>query len=223
MAAPKYESYSKELLQKYNECKISNSKLPEIQRACRIYQKNRSRYKFVEKATGVPAQLVFCIHQKESDCDFSTCLHNGDPLPGPTVHVPKGRGPFKSWEEAAIDALKVDKLADNASWSIERMLYLSESYNGWGYQTGAGVNTTPPRTSPYLWTYTDQYEKGLYTSDGYFSPYAVSKNPGVASLLKVLTQMDEMTEFTNPQVITPLPFLQRVILWIFSWFQRLPK
>jgi len=36
------------------------------------------------------------------------------------VHVPAGRGPFASWEEAAIDAL-VDcapHLARNKDWSI---------------------------------------------------------------------------------------------------------
>jgi hypothetical protein len=32
-------------------------------------------------------------------------LAQGDPWNRTSVHVPKGRGPFKSWEDAAVDAL----------------------------------------------------------------------------------------------------------------------
>ena len=68
------------------------------------------RYKAVEKATGVPAALIAILHERESGANFNTYLGNGDPLNRPTVNVPEGRGPFRNFEEGAIDALKLDGL-----------------------------------------------------------------------------------------------------------------
>ena len=50
---------------------------------------------------------------------FKGCLHNGNPWNQVTTDVPKGLGPWKSFEEAAIDALKYDGLVYWHDWSIE--------------------------------------------------------------------------------------------------------
>jgi lysozyme family protein len=40
--------------------------------------------------------------------------------------------------------------------------------------------------SPYLWSYTDQYQAGKYVADGKYDPTAVSKQPGVVAIMKAL-------------------------------------
>jgi len=142
---------------------------------------NQSRYQAVSGATKVPWFVIAAIHSMESDCDFKTHLHNGDPLSAKTVHVPAGRptshdAPF-TWEESAIDALGYDHMAGETDWSIEAILYRLEAYNGWGY-LNRGIN------SPYLFSFSDQYKKGLYVSDGKWSDTAVSEQIGAAVLLK---------------------------------------
>ena len=58
---------------------------------------------------------------RESGADFSTYLGNGEPLTRRTRIVPKGRGPFKTWEDGAVDALRFDSLDDVLAedWTIE--------------------------------------------------------------------------------------------------------
>lgn len=56
-----------------------------------------------------------------------------------------GVPPFQ-WEESAIDALTLEGLAAVKLWTIERIAYQLEAYNGWGYRSrNTSVNT------PYLW------------------------------------------------------------------------
>jgi len=65
----------------------------------------KSRYLAVSDATGVPWAAVAVIHERECSQDWGGSLAQGDPWKRVSVHVPAGRGPFNSWEEAAIDAL----------------------------------------------------------------------------------------------------------------------
>ena len=62
----------------------------------------KSRYRAVSAKTGVPWPFIAVIHGSQ---DWTGSLAQGDPWDRKSVHVPSGRGPFKSWEEAAIDAL----------------------------------------------------------------------------------------------------------------------
>jgi lysozyme family protein len=147
---------------------------------------NRSRYELVSKATGVPWDVIGVIHYRESSGDFAGVLHNGQKVIGTgkkTTLVPAGRGPFKSWEEAAVDALASCHpfLAKNKDWSIGTTLDKLEAYNGLGYR-----NKGLP--SPYLWAGTDQYEKGKYVKDGKFDPNHIDQQLGVAPILMKLRE-----------------------------------
>lgn len=143
----------------------------------------RARYEAVASILKLPWFIVAAIHWLEASGNFKTYLHNGDPLfnsdgkPIPTVHVPAGRGPFnpQNWETGAVDALGGyhGQLAVNSS--IGASLELLQRYNGMGY-AHRGI------PSPYLWSFTDQYQKGKFVSDGVFSPDAVSKEPGAAAI-----------------------------------------
>jgi lysozyme family protein len=60
------------------------------------------------------------------------------------------------------------------------MLYLLEKYNGFGYRN-QGLQT------PYLWSFSNLYQKGKYTVDSRFDPEAVSEQCEAAVMLKALT------------------------------------
>jgi lysozyme family protein len=160
---------------------------------------NRARYEVVSKATGVPWDVIGVIHYRESSNHFAGVLHNGEKIIGTgkkTTLVPKGRGPFSTWEQAAIDALANchPYLAKQKDWSLGITLDLLEAYNGLGYR-----NKGLP--SPYLWAGTDQYQKGKYVADGKFDPNHVDKQLGVAALLMKLREAKP----AKPSPTYPLP------------------
>lgn len=164
---------------------------------------NRSRYELVSKATGVPWDVIGVIHYRESSNDFGGVLHNGQKIIGTgkkTTLVPKGRGPFSTWEEAAIDALVNchPHLARNKDWSLGTTLDKLEAYNGLGYR-----NKGLP--SPYLWAGTDQYVKGKYVADGKFDPNHVDKQLGVAPILMKLREAAKVAPKPQPIPAQPLP------------------
>lgn len=170
---------------------------------------NRPRYEVVSKATGVPWDVIGVIHYRESSLNFAGVLHNGQKIIGTgkkTTLVPKGRGPFSTWEQAAIDALANchPHLAKNKDWSLANTLELLERYNGLGYR-----NKGLP--SPYLWAGTDQYQKGKYVADGKFDPNHVDQQLGVAALLMKLREKSEPT---------PTNWLSSLIAFILSLFRR---
>lgn len=155
-------------------------------------QRNQARYKTIQDATGCPWYVVACIHGMEASFNFGSHLHNGDPLSARTVQVPAGRpktgNPPFTWEESAIDALTYDGVQSIKKWDIATILWFLEGYNGWGYRTGAGQATTPPRRSPYLWSGSTHYVKGKYVADGRFSASAISAQVGVAVIIHGLIQ-----------------------------------
>lgn len=169
-------------IDRWNKAKITRAS--QVVAQAKKLTANRSRYEAVSAATGVPWDVIAVIHMRESSADFKGVLHNGQKIIGTgkkTTIVPKGRGPFKTWEEAAIDALMkcAPYLGKNKDWSLANTLDLLEKYNGLGYQK-KGL------PSPYLWAGTDQYVKGKYVADGKFDPNAVDKQLGVAALMMKL-------------------------------------
>lgn len=123
----------------------------------------RARYEAVSEKTGVPWFMIGLMHLMESGCDFSKHLHNGDPLTARTINVPKGRpktkGPW-TWEESAVDAIVFDKLDKVSDWSLPRVAYCMESFNGWGYR-----KYHPEVANPYLWSGCTHYARGKYVED----------------------------------------------------------
>lgn len=145
----------------------------------------KPRYLAVSADTGVPWYVIAVIHEREASQSWSANIAQGDPWNRISVHVPKGRGPFPSWEKAAYDALV--KCAPYAGlwkdWSQGGTLALLEQYNGLGY-----FNKGLP--SPYIWAGTDQYAKGKYVADGVFDPNYVDQQLGCAGLLLSMAALD---------------------------------
>lgn len=159
----------------------------------------KPRYLAVQKATGVPWYVIAVIHERESSQNWGRSLAQGDPFNKVSVNVPRGRGPFASWEEAAIDALVScpPYLSRRKSWSVGDTLTNLELYNGVGY-----ANRGKP--SPYLWSGTDQYWAGKYVKDGVYDPTAIDKQSGTAALLIAMAEIDEdVRKLVKPPVDLP--------------------
>jgi lysozyme family protein len=151
----------------------------------------KKRYQAVEVKTGVPWFIIAVIHERESSQDWRGSLAQGDPWDRVSVHVPAGRGPFSSWEAAAIDALVACPpfLARHRDWSAAGALTALETYNGIGY-AARGV------ASPYIWSGTDQYRSGKYIRDGVYDPGRVDPQLGCAAILAALVALDPDISFT---------------------------
>lgn len=160
-------------LKRWNACRVNTEALPELDKVSARLLASKARYQAVSKETGYPWPVIAVIHWRESSGNWKASLAQGDPWDQVSTHVPKGRGPFNSWEEAAIDALHEIKWND---WSIAGTLTYLERYNGLGY---ANRN----RPSPYVWSKTDQYHSGKYTSDGRYNSNVIDSQPGCAALL----------------------------------------
>lgn len=145
--------------------------------------KSRAVYAATGGPLGIPWYFVGILHGMECGFNFATHLHNGDPLTARTVHVPAGRPvagqpPF-TWQESAVDALRMKGYDKVTGWSIPLALFLFEKYNGMGYR----ALKVP---SPYLWSFSDRYTAGKFVADHQFDPKAVSQQCGAAVMLKQL-------------------------------------
>jgi lysozyme family protein len=151
-------------------------------------RKNKSRYEAMASRTGVPWHVIGIIHAMEAGLSFEKHLHNGDPLSARTVQVPRARpktgNPPFTWEESAYDALThEEQLKGIIDWTPERIAYILECYNGFGYHR-KGL------PSPYLWCGTNQYVAGKYVKDGVYDEHFVSKQAGGMALLKRLHELE---------------------------------
>ncbi|NVK33188.1 MAG: peptidase M15A [Rhodobacteraceae bacterium] len=170
----------------------------EVHRLCRAAATDRSRYESVAEQTGIPWWFIAAIHLLESGRNFSRHLHNGDRLTARTKNIPKNRplsgSPPFSWEQSAVDALQIKHFHERTDWSIARVLYRLEQYNGFGYR-----NSSVRIPTPYLWSLTTLYNKGKYSRDGHYDPNLVSKQCGAAAFLRGLVAIGaiDSMEFTG--------------------------
>lgn len=167
--------------------------------------KLKPRYTPVEKQTGVPWWWIAVTHMRESSCNFAGVLHNGEHIIGTgrkTRLVPAGRGPFSSWEQAAIDAIRLKGLHRITDWCIERALYECERFNGWGYYW-------KKQPSPYVWAGTTFYRSGKYVRDGVYDPSHVDTQLGCAAVLKSLQKMGVAVDIAPaPEPVEPPPDIE---------------
>src|SRR5579872_3412571 len=150
----------------------------------------QSRYRAVSAKTGVPWPVIAVIHERECSQDWTRSLSQGDPWDRVSVHVPSGRGPFQSWEDAAVDALEncAPYAGGNRDWSIGALLTVLEEYNGLGY-AARGVS------SPYLWAGREQCRSGEYVRGGVYGPNVIDSQPGGAGLLMTMRDLDPSIAF----------------------------
>lgn len=139
---------------------------------------------FIKKELGdnIPWEVIAALHMRESGSDFSKQIMNGQPWSRITTWVPRGHGPWESWEKSCVDAFKIKDRPKK--WTIANTLYFCERFNGMGYRMSGREKIVGH--SPYLWAFTQHYRGGYFISDGRFSSSAVAKGVGVAMILKEL-------------------------------------
>jgi len=192
-AVPKYGSYWPVLAEQWSRMELlpPDPKDPRpsdktVMKTAEGLLKHKERYQRIEELTGVPWYMIAALHWRESNASFTKQLAQGWPLSSKSKWVPY-TGPYATWEESAVAALKAegkryDRIVD---WRLEKILYYSEKYNGWGYYQYH--NKMP---SPYIWGATNIQTKGKYVADGKFSSTTWDTQIGVAALIWALAKLD---------------------------------
>jgi lysozyme family protein len=188
----------------FQTLEIQPARFAEVDRTVDGILEHRSSYEAVAEKIGAPWFFIGAIHCMEAGLDFRRHLHNGDSLADRTRRVPAGRPadgepPF-TWEHSAADALQLRRINRVTDWSLERLLYELEGYNGWGYRMAH-----QHVKSPYLWSFSNHYSKGKYIADGTWSDTAVSRQCGAAVLLKRLQQRAAIALFPDRKTATATP------------------
>lgn len=166
---------------------------------------NESRYKAAMKKLGFPdfasdgtPAFAFAgfVHNLEASGRFDRNFVNGQPINQKTTIVPKGLGPWPSWEAAFEFGMKYKNITPERYPDLTgaQMLYLGERFNGLGYLKKA-------QWSPYIGAMSNiSLDKGKYTSDGNYDPNAPANGQvGLATALVGLRQL------LNPAVQNPKP------------------
>lgn len=181
----------------WGNCTVTPSRVAEVTQVSSrlVEQRAKLTYLNVENITTVPWWFVALVHEREASQQWWANIANGDPWNRPTIHVPRGRGPFKSWLDAAVDALTktpvgtLRRVNDWKDWSAEGALVVLEMYNGFGYEIWHHEN------SPYIWAATNHEERGKYVKDGVFDPSVWDMQLGCAAMLKRMVELDPSIKF----------------------------
>lgn len=165
--------------------------------AVALYQRNAWRYEQIAnmKPGTVSPQILFCLHLRESDCNFKCSPAQGDSLMRRSIHVPRGRLPDKeppyTFEEVAYDSyFNVDRL-DLRNWKTPQgALDAITAFNGWGPEYRGYA-------SGYTWAGTSIYRGGKFVSDGHWSSTTWDQQLGCAAILKRMEERGIRIQFSK--------------------------
>lgn len=196
-----FESLKSQYERNWADLQIRPARLGDANAIARKAINGKATYQQVERLTGVPWYFVALCHYRESNFDFDTYLGNGEPLKRVTCLVPKGRGPFASFVDGAVDALRIQNFVGTQDWCIARALYRLECFNGLGYHA-KGVN------SPYLYGGSTLYgpteaKAGKFVADHVFDPNHVDSQLGTAVILHAMMSQDSSITLDDSPSIAP--------------------
>lgn len=166
---------------------IRPDRAPIVEQALANIIPRKHRYLDSVAGTRVPWVFIAALHYRECDNDFSRQILNGQPYESVTTLVPKGRGPWDSWEDStrsAIDERGYDEWND---WQPEWMLRRLERHNGWGYAL-RNLN------SPYVWAGTNHQQPGMFDEDergSWFNFKKIDQRIGGAVVVKAIIEQGE--------------------------------
>ncbi|WP_369719690.1 peptidoglycan-binding protein [Bradyrhizobium sp. LLZ17] len=183
-----FETLKSEYERNWANLEIRPARLAEANAVARKAINGKASYQQVERLTGVPWHFVALCHYRESNFDFDTYLGNGETLHRATCLVPKGRGPFASFVDGAVDALRIENFVGTQDWGAARTLFRLECFNGLGYHA-KGVN------SPYLYGGSTLYgppeaRAGKFVADHVFDPGHADSQLGTAVILHAMMSQD---------------------------------
>ena len=179
-------TYTFDALQPEYTADLAAMKLTRVSDAQAVAKKllaNKDRFMKVQAACGVPALWLMPTFEREGP-SFNAYFGNGDPLSHPTKDVPRGRGPFATWEDGCVDALALDHVTQCTGWTWEAACYEWEKWNGFGPRMHG-------RPTGYVWSGTSVYKGGKYVSDGVWSRGTYDQQLGTVIIAKELASMDE--------------------------------
>jgi lysozyme family protein len=166
----------------------------------------------VNQKLGIPIVWMVCSFNRESDCDFTRSPAQGDRWDEVSTHVPRGVGPFPSFEASAEWAYRHDGIEKNSfPWTFAYACYTWEEFNGFGPRNHG-------RVSGYVFAGTDQYDPpsglgGKYVEDGVWSPTTVDRQLGCVPLAMMMIELEPSLAFVSdvgaPAVVPPLPIVVR--------------
>lgn len=182
---------------------LLDEKMDRVIRDANIILSGKNNYMLIEKETKVPWYVVGILHCMEaSDGDvqggevninktsavqdyWMRSLHNGKYWSKVNDIIPSGaRGPFNSWNEAAIDALKnmmCDLLKNINTWDIFNISMFYEKWNSGIAYERIGVN------SPYLYAGSNYgIGVGKFQRGKGYVKNAINNQAGSIAILKYL-------------------------------------
>jgi lysozyme family protein/peptidoglycan hydrolase-like protein with peptidoglycan-binding domain len=186
----------------WSNLEIRPERAAEVRREASLLLQGKNIYQQIEARTGVPWYFVGLCHSRESHYDFNTYLGNGQLLGRVTTMVPRGRGPFvgpHAFVDGAVDAFSLEGFLGASDWSIARILFRLEGFNGFGYHR-FGVN------SPYLYGGSTIYgppeaRGGKYVRDGVFKSTENDTQLGTAVILKDLMELDHAIDLGGVSLV----------------------
>jgi lysozyme family protein/peptidoglycan hydrolase-like protein with peptidoglycan-binding domain len=183
-----FESLKSEYEQNWANLEIRPARLSDANAVARKAINGKATYQQIERLTGVPWHFAALCHYRESNFDFDTYLGNGETLHRATTLVPKGRGPFATFVDGAVDAFRIENFVGAHDWGIARILFRLEAFNGFGYHA-KGCN------SPYLYGGSTLYgppeaRAGKFVRDHVFDSGHVDSQLGTAVILHAMMSLD---------------------------------
>lgn len=181
--APEYAAYLSRMA-------VTASKTGQIDSAAKkiLRPENIDCYCAAVEGTAIPAAFIGGLELRESNCDPSRALGQGDRWSEVSHNVPRGKGPFRSRLDAMKFYIGFDHLDDRSHpWSMEFACYKGELWNGLGPR-GHG------RPTGYLWAGTSIYDRpagpgGKYVGDGVWSPTTYDTQLGIVPVLLRIAQL----------------------------------
>lgn len=144
---------------------------------------HRKEWDEVEQRTRVPRLWGIASFERECNSDYACSPAQGDPWNMVSVHEPTGIGPYHNWGDSCVAAYAIDNLDDVQSWTWSRACYEGELFNGFGPRNHG-------RRTGYLWSWSNIYTGGKYTSDNHWNENVIDQQCGMIPLMKTLVQLD---------------------------------
>jgi lysozyme family protein len=159
-------------------------------------------YATASAKTGVPAIWLATVGEREGGTSiFRSYFGNGDPLSRPTIDVPRGRGPFATFEEGLLDSLHYDRIdsGNPNPWTWAWALFRGEGWNGFGPRMHG-------KHTGYLWAGTNIYTGGKYVRDNVWDASAFDSQLGIVPVMARLVELDptlQLADWPEPATIPP--------------------
>jgi lysozyme family protein len=158
------------------------------------------------------AAFIGALDLRESNCNPSRALGQGDPWNQRSTHVPAGFGPFKSWADACRFYLAREHINDPATWTWEWLCYEGNGWNGFGPNNNG-------RVPGYLFSCTAVYDTpryggvglgGKYIADNEWSGTAVDVQPGIVPVIQAVLAVHTEWSFATANPTQQAPTLPPV-------------